>query len=208
MTGRIPLVSTIIVGLAVATMVALGFWQLGRAEEKQTLLARYAQAQTLSSEVSWPADPADATNALYRHTVLDCRAARPLPPVAGRSATGESGWAHRATCIMPGGTEAEVALGWSRGPAAVEWAGGEVGGTVGPAGDHVRLVAAQPQAGLEPLSQPDPADIPNNHRSYAVQWFLFALTALVIYWLALRRRWQAEPRPELRGGPSSGRRTS
>ena len=192
MTGRIPIVPTVIVALAVATMVALGFWQLGRAEEKQALLARYAQAQTLSSAVPWPADPADATDALYRHAVLDCRAARPLPPVAGRSAAGEPGWAHRATCLMPGGSEAEVALGWSRDPAAVEWAGGEVGGIVGPAGDHVRLVTAQPQAGLEPLSPPDPADVPNNHLSYAVQWFLFAVTALAIYVLALRKR--------LRGG--------
>ncbi|HNJ47416.1 MAG TPA: SURF1 family protein, partial [Novosphingobium sp.] len=31
-------------------------------------------------------------------------------------------------------------------------------------------------------------DIPNNHLSYAVQWFLFAATALVIYGLALRKR--------------------
>ena len=33
--------------------------------------------------------------------------------------------------------------------------------------------------------------IPNNHLSYAVQWFLFALTALVIYVLAVRKKWRA-----------------
>ncbi len=30
--------------------------------------------------------------------------------------------------------------------------------------------------------------MPNNHLSYAVQWFSFAATALIIYALALRRR--------------------
>jgi len=30
--------------------------------------------------------------------------------------------------------------------------------------------------------------VPNNHLAYAVQWFLFALVAGVIYVIALRRR--------------------
>ena len=46
-------------------------------------------------------------------------------------------------------------------------------------------------AGLDQLAPPDPRDMPNNHLSYAVQWFLFALTALVIYFLALRKKWRA-----------------
>jgi len=37
-------------------------------------------------------------------------------------------------------------------------------------------------------ASPDPRDIPNNHWSYAIQWFAFAATALIIYALALRRR--------------------
>ena len=36
--------------------------------------------------------------------------------------------------------------------------------------------------------------IPNNHRMYAVQWFAFAAIALLIYGLALRKRWK-EARP-------------
>ncbi|NBO00626.1 MAG: hypothetical protein EBV21_04095 [Betaproteobacteria bacterium] len=32
------------------------------------------------------------------------------------------------------------------------------------------------------------SDLPNNHLSYAVQWFLFAFVALVIYALAVRKR--------------------
>ena len=52
--------------------------------------------------------------------------------------------------------------------------------------------AAPPQAGLEQLAAPDPNDLPNNHLMYAGQWFFFALTALVIYVLALRKRWRGQ----------------
>ena len=50
-----------------------------------------------------------------------------------------------------------------------------------------RLVADPPVAGLQANAVPDPSDLPNNHLSYAGQWFLFAATALVIYVLAVRR---------------------
>ena len=48
--------------------------------------------------------------------------------------------------------------------------------------------AALEMAGLAPNARPDPGEIPNNHWSYAIQWFLFALVALVIYGIALRKR--------------------
>ena len=35
---------------------------------------------------------------------------------------------------------------------------------------------------------PSDDSLPNNHRSYAVQWFLFAAVASIIYALALRKR--------------------
>ena len=50
------------------------------------------------------------------------------------------------------------------------------------------LVADQPAAPLRASARPTPDTIPNNHRAYAVQWFLFAMAALVIYVLALRER--------------------
>jgi surfeit locus 1 family protein len=43
-------------------------------------------------------------------------------------------------------------------------------------------------AGLKPSPRPDPAEVPNNHLAYAVQWFLFAAVAVIIYPLALRYR--------------------
>ena len=56
----------------------------------------------------------------------------------------------------------------------------------------MRLVAAIAGAGLEASAPPSPDTIPNNHLSYAIQWFLFAGIAVVIYVLALRGRWRKE----------------
>jgi surfeit locus 1 family protein len=188
MTRRIPLVPTLVVGAAVATMIALGVWQLQRKEWKEGLIARFQTAQTMSSDVPWPADASQYEQALFRHSRLVCDRVTGTSAIAGRSAEGEAGWAQVAHCELDGGGAADVALGWTRDPAPLAWQGGEVLGFVGPAGKGVRLIASPPQAGLAPLAHPDPRDLPNNHLSYAVQWFLFAATALVIYALALRRR--------------------
>ena len=55
----------------------------------------------------------------------------------------------------------------------------------------MRLVAASAPPGLEPSAPPSLDRIPNNHRSYAMQWFAFALIALVVFALAIRQRWKA-----------------
>ena len=44
---RIPIIPTVIVLGAVAVMIGLGFWQIGRAREKEALLARYQAAAGL-----------------------------------------------------------------------------------------------------------------------------------------------------------------
>jgi len=194
MTRRVPPLPTIVVLLAVATMIALGFWQLRRLAEKEALLARYERVASMSSDVPWPRGSAEVERALYRHSTVDCAQVRSVAARAGHSQSGETGWAHVARCALAGGGEAQVALGWSREPRSPAWSGGQVGGFIGPYGEGVKLVAAPPRAGLAQLALPDPRDIPNNHLSYAVQWFLFAATALVIYALALRGRWRARPR--------------
>lgn len=184
---KVPIIPTAIVVAAVATMIALGFWQLDRKAQKEALLTHYAQARTLPAEVEWPESEAEAEAALFRHARLDCTRVLDVSSRAGTSADGRKGWAHIARCAIGGGREADVAIGWSARPEVPEWRGGPVEGIVasGP-----RLVVARSVAGLAPLSPPDPADIPNNHLAYAGQWFFFALTALVIYVLALRRRWR------------------
>lgn len=193
MTRKIPIVATAIVLIAVMTMVMLGFWQLRRLDEKEAMLARYAQAGASSAPVTWPRKPAEVDGALYRHAQVDCVRVETIDAIAGHSVSGETGWAHIARCDLRGGGTAPVALGWARDPVLPSWEGGRVSGVIGPYRGGAKLVASPPQAGLAQLALPDPRDVPNNHLSYAVQWFLFAATALVIYVLALRKRWRSSP---------------
>ena len=189
---RIPIVSTLVVLAAVATMVSLGIWQLHRKAWKEGLIARYEQAETMNSEVPWPTGPGEYESALYRRSSVNCAVVTGMAEIAGRSANGVPGWAHIAHCSLPGGGAADVALGWSNGPAPVSWRGGPVSGWVAGSENAVRLVASPPEADLAQLAAPDPRDLPNNHLSYAVQWFLFATTAVVIYVLALRKKWRSD----------------
>ena len=83
-----------------------------------------------------------------------------------------------------------------------QWKGGEVTGVVTAAPSDVgffaritgkapparpMIVAALAAPGLEPTVPPQPPT-ENSSRWYAGQWFFFALTAALIYILALRRR--------------------
>ena len=185
MSRRIPVVPTLVVAAAVATMIGLGVWQLRRAEWKADLLARYEQAQAMSSNVPWPRSEAEIERSLFRWSQFDCQRVLGMRTTAATSAEGEKGVAQIARCALDDGGEAEVALGWSLPTEQVPWSGGEVAGIIASGGV---LHASRQLPGLEPLAPPDPNDLPNNHLMYAGQWFFFALTALVIYVLALRRR--------------------
>lgn len=191
MIRRLPLWPTLLVAAAVATMIALGVWQLRRAEWKEGLIARYEQARAMSAEVPWPRSEAGMENALFRWSGFDCQRVLSIRTTAARSAADESGVAQIARCAIDGGGEAEVALGWSRPAEEFAWTGGSVSGVIGPGGEFGgTLYAARNPGGLQPLAPPDPSDLPQNHLMYAGQWFFFALTALVIYVLALRKRWR------------------
>ena len=185
MTRSLPIIPTIIVAGAIAVMIALGIWQLGRMDEKEALIAQAEQNLRMSSEVAYPRTEAELEQRLYRRTTILCASASGATTTAGTSARGEKGVAQRVTCALEDGTPVKVDLGYSRNPQPVAWDGGKVRGIIAPGG---RVVAAEPVADLEPLATPDPRDLPNNHLAYAGQWFFFALTALVIYLLALRRR--------------------
>jgi surfeit locus 1 family protein len=192
---RIPVVATAIVLAAVATMIGLGVWQLHRKTWKEAQIARYEAARAMNADVPWPATPADYDGALYRHSRVDCAAVNDMSAIAGRSADGRPGWAHIARCDLPGGGQADVALGWSIDPASPQWRGGAVSGLIAGSDKAVRLIASPPQAGLAQLATPDPDAVsttPMGHLSYAIQWFAFATIALVIYALALRRKWRGD----------------
>lgn len=185
---RLPILPTLLVLLAAGYMVHLGLWQLGRLNQKEAMLARYTAAQTSQAEVPFVIVPDLAEGVLYHRSRLDCLRASRFTTLSGRNNKGEAGLAHVAQCQMAEGGAATVVLGWSRNPAAPAWSGGVVTGWIAPG---PRLVADPPRAGLQPNARPDPRDIPNNHLAYAVQWFLFAGVALVIYAIALRQRLRA-----------------
>jgi surfeit locus 1 family protein len=88
----------------------------------------------------------------------------------------------------------EVDIGWSVAPKYREWKGGAVAGLIVPDHRHrVRLVADEAAPGLQPSMATSPADVPNNHFAYAIQWFLFALTGAIIFVVAVRRRERDAP---------------
>lgn len=195
---RLPIVPTILVLLAAAAMVALGFWQLQRREWKDALLARYTANQS-KPLVAFPQIPiGDAL--LYRRTSAFC-----LQPVAWQTeGAGSHGWRLIAQCRTGAeGPGFAVELGtthdFNTRPA---WKGGRVTGVIAPAPSHeslignigrsvptpLMIVADTPPAGLSPSPRPSPAGIPNNHLAYAVQWFIFAGLAVLIYAIALRLR--------------------
>lgn len=190
MSARIPVVPTIVVLVAVAIMVMLGVWQLGRMDEKAAQIAQYQAALVDGEERVFPAENGGLSSEadLFHPTSFTCTKIVNREAIAGRNARGQSGFAHIARCETERGL-ADVKLGWSNRPDFPSWESGAVAGLITRGGEYgARVQLAQPIEGLEPLAQPDPADLPNNHLAYAGQWFFFALTALVIYGLALRRR--------------------
>jgi surfeit locus 1 family protein len=184
MIRRLPLIPTIIVAAAAAVMVWLGIWQLGRADEKMQLITMYSKSTALAQEAVFPqSGPGD--DVWFRRSSIQCEEVVSLEAVAGTSQTGQKGWAQRARCNAGAEVLALVDIGFTRDLSDVEWDGGPVTGVIAPG---PRLVADPPQAGLEPLAKPNPSDLPNNHLAYAGQWFFFAITALIMYWFAVRSR--------------------
>jgi surfeit locus 1 family protein len=198
MIRRLPFFPTLVVLVAAGIMVRLGFWQLDRLHQKEAMLAQFAQAQAMSSIAPWPDGYHLIRQAInFRQTEVICAKVLRIAAVSGRNAAGEAGWAHIAHCeTAQGYSPAEVVLGWSQDPASPVWIGGKARGTFRTAGQYAaRVIAQPPLAGLAANARPDPNDVPNNHLAYAVQWFLFAGMALVIYALALRKRLAGDGTP-------------
>lgn len=195
MSRKLPLVPTIIVAAAVAVMIGLGIWQLRRADEKSRLLQQYAAAEKLPP-IAFPTLPlATDQLPLFRHATGVCLRPVGRRTVPGEGTSGEPGYVHIVDCMTGAeGPGMSVAVGWSKNPKAkINWVGGPVSGIIAPDNDtRMRLVAASSPPGLETVAPPSLSSIANNHRSYAIQWFLFAGIAALIYGLALRMRWKKE----------------
>ncbi|MEC3951214.1 SURF1 family protein [Sphingobium sp. HWE2-09] len=208
--ARIPLIATIVVALAVVTMIALGVWQLQRRGEKEQALA-LAAANPGRPAVAFPTLPPVAPDILFRPSSVHCLRVVGWRIEAGRAADGSTGYRHIAECSTGAeGPGALVAVGVGQKPDdKPDWTGGQVRGWISEEPDHrallsrigghapplrPMLIAREAPAGLKAAAPPSAADVPNNHLAYAVQWFFFAAVAVIIYILALRRR-NAPPKP-------------
>lgn len=201
MIRKIPILPTLLVLLAAAAMVALGVWQLQRAGWKKNLIAQF-ESNTRKPPVAWPSMGGGEEALLYRRANGFCLQVVGWRAIAGRSLANDPGWSHIASCRTGGleGPGMQVDIGWSTSSKDPAWRGGPVSGLIVPDSKHkIRLIADKAAPGLKPSMAPTPETTPNNHVAYAFQWFAFALTALVIYGLALRRRL----RPVAGEGPST-----
>lgn len=201
---RLPLIPTLIVGLAIAAMVSLGIWQLRRADEKAAALAVYT-ANINKPAIAYPALAPVSDEALFRLSSANCPEVIGWRTQAGRSTTGQSGYRFIAECRTGAeGPGLLVDMGVGANPRATpDWKGGLVEGRITTEPQHASLfgqlfrkapparpmlIASTAPPGLAASQPPAVADIPNNHIAYAGQWFFFAAVAAVIYVLALRRR--------------------
>lgn len=203
---RLPIVATLVVALAVAAMIALGVWQLDRLKEKEAALSRFAANMALPATAYPQTDPTDAAY-LFRRLSANCLRVVDWQVTGGRLPDDRPGWRHIASCATGAeGPGLIVDMGVTADPVAKpDWRGGPVQGIAtwepvsasalgqwlgDAAPPRLMIVAEKPAPGLAPSPRPDPASVPNNHLAYAVQWFLFAGIAVIIYALVLRRRWK------------------
>jgi len=196
---RFPVVATILVVLAAATMIGLGVWQLQRRQQKLAELATLA-ANPSKPVIAFPS-PSIGDDLLFRKAGAFC-----LKPVSfALDGAGKAGFRVIARCATGAeGPGFSVQLGTTHDPEfKPRWAGGKVSGMISHAPSDrpliaslfgksapqpLLLVADTPAPGLTANEKPSIESIPNNHLAYAVQWFLFAGVAVIIYLLALRRR--------------------
>lgn len=200
---RFPLIPTVLVAAAVATMIALGLWQLRRADEKTALQSRYERNLALPAMTLPPGAVVDES-LLYRRAAAFCLEVTRWRTTGGKAASGQGGTRFIAECRTGVEGPGFVAdMGVSSDPKAKPaWKGGEVTGRIvaepRSGGLFERLsgksppprpmiVSAAPAPGLQ-ASAPPAAEAPNNSLAYAFQWFFFAAAAALIYVLALRRR--------------------
>jgi surfeit locus 1 family protein len=196
---RSPIFATILVLLAAAAMIGLGIWQLQRRQQKLAELAVLA-ANPSKPPIAFPI-PAIGDDLLFRRAGTFC-----LKPVSfALNGAGKAGFRVIARCATGAeGPGFSVQLGTTHDPEfKPRWTGGKVNGMIShapsdkpliatmvgkSAPQQLLLVADTPAPGLAANEMPSIDSIPNNHLAYAVQWFLFAGIAVIIYLLALRRR--------------------
>jgi surfeit locus 1 family protein len=184
---RLPVVPTLMVAVMLPVLIALGLWQLQRAQWKDALLERLV-ANSTAPLVDLVALPREADG--FRHVRVVCTGTQALG-IGGAAPTtaGFGGFRHTARCMRPAG-DLIVSLGVARDPGLkVPQAGpatfvGRLIPSEGPGG--FLLVSDVAAPGLVAEAPPTTDILPNNHLSYAGQWFGFAGVLALIYAIYLR----------------------
>jgi surfeit locus 1 family protein len=203
--ARFPLLSTILVVVAVAVMIGLGVWQWGRSAEKERELATYAANVSAPATALPPIGGPVPAAMKFRSVSANCVSVTNWRIIGGLNVDGNRGFRRIADCATGAegpGFVADMGIAQSvEGHPA--WTGGIVRGRLGEepvdcgaVASALRrcpvrrpmIVSVEPLPGLVASRLPDPNNVPNNHIAYAVQWFLFAAAAAIIYLIALRQR--------------------
>jgi cytochrome oxidase assembly protein ShyY1 len=210
MIRKWPLLPTLLVAAAVATMIGLGVWQLQRRAEKEALIALY-RANLARPAIAFPPLGPVQRDSMFRRSSVHCLEVVGWRTELGAAADGAPGYRQIAQCRTGAeGPGALIDMGVAAAaPSALDpkfrspWRGGVARGTIATEPDHNSLIArllgrsdvllpmlvsSEAAPGLQPSARPSPDSVPNNHAWYALQWFLFAGFAALIYVLALKRR--------------------
>jgi len=193
----------------VPVLIWLGFWQLQRREWKHNVQAELTRAASLP--LVTPREFLDAMagskSLQFRRATVDCRPGRvtPYDIKGGSSAAGEGGYRVLVACRDPAkrythGPDIVVVAGWAPRPDAVKTLDLDTSftGTIiehpydkQPGRPLFLLIPTTAVSPLLPSRIPTPDELPDNHLSYALQWFAFAITLAVIYAIYVRR-WRRE----------------
>lgn len=204
---RVPIVATLLTLLMLVALVALGIWQLQRREWKHALIAQLEAAKTLPplAPVDFIKAMAGEGNLQYRRAEMPCSPGKVLPYdlMGGSSRAGNPGYLILVSCRPDKRTpDIVVVAGWTIRPDAARlpllvdaiFNGLIIERPYGDAPSRPRFMLI-PDTAVPPLEvsrMPTPEDMPDNHLSYAGQWFGLALALLVIYGVWLRRRLRGE----------------
>lgn len=204
MTAKWPIIPTILASAAVATMCALGVWQLQRKTEKEAQLVMLAANMQKPAIAYNPLGPV-TDNALFRKSSVMCLRPISWTQRSGSDSAGKSGYRYIADCATGAeGPGALIVAGVGNGPdVKPAWKGGAVSGIITREPDNrsvieklfgpkrvlrPMLVSNTGLGGLRAPKAPSPAGLPNDHLLYAIQWFFFAAAASLIFVLAVRKK--------------------
>ena len=204
--GRFPVAATVLTLAMLPILLGLSYWQFAiRRPWKADLIARLEAARTLPPLTAADLEQPAAANFQYRRAIIDCRPGRVSPydirggtRAGGSDGEGEGGFLILVTCDPAQQRKPNVVAvaGWTQRPDRVttldvdtRFTGVLIDRPYGDAPGRPRfmLIPATAVAPLVPSRLPVPADLPDNHLSYAVQWLAFAVTLAAVYLVYLRQ---------------------